>query len=168
MVAVGARQAAAFDYVEHGRITHAGVRLFLQLIDPGLGNQPPSALDEGCNQSAAPAECANRKAFLSHLEAELASTHTCGPPTNDANDATDRFFHYAPNGCFSISDIPALAGDHAATPLLLRWKWFNDYSKAQTPEPTLGVALKVLWGLGKGTQIFVTRSCPWISPTPRW
>lgn len=47
----------------------------------------------------------------------LHSTNLC--------DEKDLFID-APDGCFALSDIPALSGDHAASPLLVKWRWFND------------------------------------------
>ncbi|EAW30204.1 hypothetical protein GP2143_01635 [marine gamma proteobacterium HTCC2143] len=31
-----------------------------------------------------------------------------------------------PGECFTLADLPALAGDHAGSPMLMQWKWFND------------------------------------------
>lgn len=31
-----------------------------------------------------------------------------------------------PKGCLTLSDFPAIAGDHAASPLLTKWKWLNE------------------------------------------
>ena len=37
-------------------------------------------------------------------------------------DLLDNF----PGGCLTLSDFPAIAGDHAASPLLTKWKWLNE------------------------------------------
>jgi hypothetical protein len=37
----------------------------------------------------------------------------------------------APGDCFTLSDLPSLAGDHAGSPVLLKWKWL---SKGLTPK----------------------------------
>lgn len=31
----------------------------------------------------------------------------------------------APGQCFTLADLPALAGDHAGSPLLMQWKWLD-------------------------------------------
>lgn len=36
----------------------------------------------------------------------------------------------APGECFTLSDLPSLSGDHAGSPVLLKWKWL---SKGLTP-----------------------------------
>lgn len=137
----------AFDYVEHARISHAGIRLFLGLPDPGLGNDPPRAQRDVC-AGASKDECELKKKFLASVTASLGSTRLCTADLD--HPERDRLFQYAPAGCFSLSDLPALAGDHAATPILLRWKWFNDFSKPQDPMPTVEVALRLLGGLAEG------------------
>jgi hypothetical protein len=31
-----------------------------------------------------------------------------------------------PKKCITLADLPALAGDHAGSPMLMQWKWLND------------------------------------------
>ncbi|HLK39237.1 MAG TPA: hypothetical protein VKU41_20890 [Polyangiaceae bacterium] len=130
-------EARAFDYVEHERISFEGVRLFLgNRYDPP--NDPPVGQVD-CSASMA-ADCVPRLEFLKTLPVVLPSSHLCGG---------SRLLEYAPAGCFALSDVPALAGDHAGTPLLLQWKWFNEYLKPQDPDPPLEVALRTVFGLGR-------------------
>lgn len=40
-----------------------------------------------------------------------------------------------PGKCFTLADLPALAGDHAGSPTLMKWKWFNDDFKPNYISP---------------------------------
>jgi hypothetical protein len=31
-----------------------------------------------------------------------------------------------PKNCITLADLPALSGDHAGSPMLMQWRWFND------------------------------------------
>ncbi len=43
----------------------------------------------------------------------------------------DALFMEAPENCFSLADLSGLAGDHAASPPLLVWRWFDDEAKSR-------------------------------------
>lgn len=136
------RPALAFDYPEHARITYAGIRLFLGGT-VAVADEPPR-FAPACTGPNAEPTCNERELFLQTLREGLDSTRTCPQA---------RFLAYASPGCFSASDVPALAGDHAGTPLFLKWKWFNDFAKPQDQQSTLRVALRVLWGLAKQADV---------------
>ena len=47
-----------------------------------------------------------------------------------SNFICDDVMDPTPSLCITIADLPALAGDHAGSPMLLQWKWLNDSRSA--------------------------------------
>jgi hypothetical protein len=133
-------EANAFDYVEHSRMTQAGVDAFLG-FHSAPSNAPPRALKcDALPTLPQQEDCKRRTEWLSQLGRELGSTRVC---------PSARFLNYAPPGCFSASDIPALAGDHSSNVMTLKWRWFNDAIAAQEPAAAIEISLQALSGLAK-------------------
>ncbi len=44
----------------------------------------------------------------------------------NSNFLCSNLMEVEPYNCFTIADLPALAGDHAGSPMLMQFKWFND------------------------------------------
>jgi hypothetical protein len=53
------------------------------------------------------------------LATVIASDTTC------ATNELISYNHEAPEKCFVAADIPALAGDHAPSPVMTKWRWFD-------------------------------------------
>lgn len=47
-----------------------------------------------------------------------------------SNFICDDIMDPTPSLCITLADLPALAGDHAGSPMLLQWKWLNDSRSA--------------------------------------
>ena len=47
-----------------------------------------------------------------------------------SNFICDDVMDPTPSLCITVADLPALAGDHAGSPMLLQWKWLNDSRSA--------------------------------------
>ncbi len=131
--------ARAFDYVEHTRITQAGIDLFLGFGISADG-APPKAracADLAGNQAKT---CESRRAWLDSARTELGSSHAC---------PSSSFLSYAPAGCFAASDIPALAGDNSANPMTLKWRWFNDALVPQDQRSSFAIGVSLVAGLAR-------------------
>lgn len=134
-----ASPARAFDYVEHARITQAGIDLFLGFGISAEG-APPKA--HACAELSAEKvkDCESQRDWLDRARVELGSSHIC---------PKDSFLAYAPAGCFAVSDIPALAGDNSANVMTLKWRWFNDALRPQDQRSGFAVGLSLVAGLAR-------------------
>ncbi len=84
------------------------------------------------------------KAVLETVPSALNSSRLC--------KGADLFENEAPLACFALSDLPALSGDHAASPALLKWRWFNDCTAPHERDSVIDEALRIIGGLGRATQ----------------
>jgi hypothetical protein len=91
---------SAFDYTEHAHISHLAIAL----------------ATTGCPDEDA-ASCTRARELADALRAQLDEPLLCASADTVAADQ--------PATCFTLADIPALAGDHAASPLLTRWRWLD-------------------------------------------
>jgi hypothetical protein len=85
--------ARAFDYPEHAHISSVGIKLVLQTYDDNDSTVARDVLLSGAHALHASSLCPD-----------------------------DRVLSDAPDGCLALGDLPALSGDHAASPLLLKWR----------------------------------------------
>jgi hypothetical protein len=108
-------RASAFDYTEHAHISHHAMAL------------ATSGCDDETDRS-----CAAARDLAAALRAELHEELLC--TCSEALQADQ------PPTCFTLADIPALAGDHAASPLLTRWRWL-DPTVPSRKQAGLGAAL---------------------------
>jgi hypothetical protein len=96
--------AQAFDYPEHAHISYRA----LAAVTSDCESRPPGAR----------ARCERALRLKRITEAELPAPLFCSP--------TELLDSDQPSTCFSLADVPALAGDHAASPLLTAWRWFRN------------------------------------------
>lgn len=85
----------------------------------------------GCDDASS-ASCARARELGDALRAQLHEPLMC---TCTALLDADQ-----PRSCLTLADIPALTGDHAASPLLTRWRWL-DPTQPYGPQGGLGAAI---------------------------
>ena len=105
----------AFDYPEHARIAHDALTAVL---------------------AGPPAYAGGIEDLLARLEAGLPARGTTCP--------ADERLSVSDGRCLSLADIPALTGDHSASPVLLFWRWFDACTQQNDQLPSLLGDLQVI------------------------
>lgn len=120
-------RARAFDYLEHEHISRRAIDLAIQACARS-GSCAPAPHGDEPRRTGAEVMASVLKALDSKVLRE-------GTPVTDKHTT-----RYRPR----ISDVPALAGDYAASPLLVKWRWFNDCQGDRTPAALLMQLPKII------------------------
>ncbi len=118
------QHASAFDFGEHAYMTRIALRLSLE------------------TEAGAPAGAKQSIDLLADAERVL-DHNFC--KVKDALEKKPEELEQ----CFTIADVPALAGDHAGSPLLLKWRWFDEiHPRPESPVHEIEDVFRTLGKLG--------------------